>query len=104
MAHALGNALTEGSVYENGKQLNPDFLDYKLPTSADVPSIKIAFVERPAAAGPNGGKGAGEPPVVPGTGAVGNAIAAASGARVRQLPMTPERVWRTLVASADNGQ
>ena len=104
VAHALGNALTEGSVYENGKQLNPDFLDYKLPTSADVPSIKIAFVERPAAAGPNGGKGAGEPPVVPGTGAVGNAIAAASGARVRQLPMTPERVWRTLVASADNGQ
>ena len=96
VAHALGNALTERTVFEDGFQLNPHFLDYKLQTSADVPTIRHSFVEAPSPDGPRGGKGVGEPPVIPGAGAVGNAIAAATGKRVRSLPMTPPRVWAAL--------
>lgn len=97
IAHGLGIALTEGTVYRDGRQANPHLLDYKLQTAADVPLMKVAFVDAPAAdGGPRGSKGVGEPPVVPTAAAVGNAIAAATGARVRQLPMTPVRVWAAL--------
>jgi CO/xanthine dehydrogenase Mo-binding subunit len=91
----IGQALSEGMQLDaDGRQLNPHLLDYKLVTSADAPPIEIAFVEKPAVdGGPNGSKGMGEPPCVPTAGAVGNAIAKATGRRVRNLPMTPERVW-----------
>ncbi len=91
-------ALLEGSVLtEDGRQRNPHLLDYKLQTAADVPDLKIAFVERPAPdGGPRGLKGVGEPPVTPTAGAIGNAIARATGARLHQLPMTPMRVWATM--------
>ncbi len=92
----IGQALSEGMQLDrDGRQLNPHLLDYKLVTSADAPPIEIAFVENPALdGGPNGSKGMGEPPCVPTPGAVANAIARATGRRVRSLPMTPERVWQ----------
>jgi CO/xanthine dehydrogenase Mo-binding subunit len=97
IAHGLGIALSEGTVFRDGHQANPHLLDYKLQTAADVPSMKIAFVDAPAAdGGPYGSKGVGEPPVVPTAAAVANAIAAATGIRVRRLPMTPVRVWAAL--------
>ena len=97
VAHSLGMALTEGTQYRDGRQLNPHLLDYKLQTSADVPPIKVAFVDAPAKdGGPHGSKGVGEPPVVPTAGAVANGIAAATGARTRHLPMTAWRVWSAL--------
>ena len=91
----IGQALSEGMQLDgDGHQLNPHLLDYKLVTAADAPPIEIAFVENPALdGGPNGSKGMGEPPCVPTPGAVANAIARATGRRVRNLPMTPERVW-----------
>jgi CO/xanthine dehydrogenase Mo-binding subunit len=92
--HGIGMALLEGTVFDGGVQLNPGLLNYKLQVAADMPRVRIAFVEAPAAdAGPRGAKGVGEPPMVPTAAAVANAIAAACGARVRRLPMTPERVW-----------
>lgn len=97
VAHSLGMALTEGTLYGDGRQLNPHLLDYKLQTAADAPAIRIAFVDSPAPdGGPHGSKGVGEPPVVPTAGAVANAIAQATEARVRRLPMTPYRVWAAL--------
>jgi CO/xanthine dehydrogenase Mo-binding subunit len=101
---ALGNATLEGTRHGvDGRQRNPTLLDYKLLTSADAPEIEAIFVEYPAAnGGPNGSKGVGEPPIVATAGAVGNAIAAATGVRVRRLPMTPERVWRA-IATGDDG-
>jgi len=89
-------ALTEGTQYEDGRQLNPHLLDYKLQTAVDAPAIAIEFVETQAAGGPRGAKGVGEPPIVPTAGAIANAIARACGARVRQLPMTAPRVWSAL--------
>jgi CO/xanthine dehydrogenase Mo-binding subunit len=101
---SLGNATLEGTRYgDDGRQQNPTLLDYKLLTSADAPDIEAVFVENPASnGGPRGSKGVGEPPIVPTAGAVANAIAAATGARVRRLPMTPERVWRA-VTTGDDG-
>jgi CO/xanthine dehydrogenase Mo-binding subunit len=101
---SLGNATLEGTRYgDDGRQRNPSLLDYKLLTTADAPEIEAIFVEHPASnGGPGGSKGVGEPPIVPTAGAVANAIAAATGVRVRRLPMTPERVWRA-IATGDDG-
>jgi xanthine dehydrogenase molybdenum-binding subunit len=91
----IGQALTEGTQFdEQARQLNPHLLDYKLVTTADAPRIDIAWVETPTAnAGPNGSKGIGEPPCVATSGAIANAISKVIGSQVRELPMTPERVW-----------
>jgi xanthine dehydrogenase molybdenum-binding subunit len=95
VAMGIGQALTEGTQFDGaGRQRNPHLLDYKLATASDVPRIDVAWVEtRPPDAGPKGAKGVGEPPCVPTAGAIANAIAKVIGTRVRQLPMTAERVW-----------
>jgi CO/xanthine dehydrogenase Mo-binding subunit len=98
----IGFALLEGSTYENGHQLNPALLEYKLQTALDAPPIKVAFVGGPAPGGPHGARAVGEPPVLGPPAAVANAIAAATGRRVRHLPMTPERVWEALNAGGAN--
>ncbi len=94
----IGMATLEGSqIGEDGRQLNPHLLDYKLQTMADAPPIKLAFVGVPVAnAGPKGSKAVAEPPCVPTPGAIANAIARAAGARVHELPMTPTRVWEAM--------
>jgi CO/xanthine dehydrogenase Mo-binding subunit len=91
----IGQALLEVSLLDaDGRQRNPHLLDYKLVTASDAPRIDVAWIETPAQnGGPKGTKGVGEPPTVPTPGAIANAIARVIGARVRQLPMTPERVW-----------
>lgn len=95
VVNGIGIALTEGTQHDgDGLQTNPYLLNYKLPTAADAPDIRIDFVEALATAGgPFGAKGVGEPPVIGTAGAVANAIARVIGSRVYQLPMTPERVW-----------
>jgi CO/xanthine dehydrogenase Mo-binding subunit len=91
----IGQALLEVSQLDaEGRQRNPHLLDYKLVTASDAPRIDVAWIETPAVnGGPKGTKGVGEPPTVPTPGAIANAIARVIGARVRELPMTPERVW-----------
>lgn len=97
VVQAMGMALLEGSQYTDGRQLNPGLLGYKLVTSADAPRIVSEFLDDPVdQGGPHGGKAVGEPTVVGTTAAIGNAIAAATGRRVRALPMTAERVWAAL--------
>jgi CO/xanthine dehydrogenase Mo-binding subunit len=91
----VGLALSEGTQLDDeGRQRNPALLDYKLVTCADAPEIVVDWIEIPTNdAGPRGSKGVGEPPQVPTAAAIANAIATVVGAQVRQLPMTPERVW-----------
>ena len=94
---AAGFGLTEGYQYDDeGRVLNPNLLDYALPTFVDVPNIKTVLVEEPSPHGPYGAKGVGEPPIIPGAAAIANAIQDAVGARVTQTPMTPERVLAAL--------
>jgi CO/xanthine dehydrogenase Mo-binding subunit len=97
-AQGLGWALLEELSHDGHGQLTTGtFVDYALPTAAFTPWIDTEIVEVPAPEGPFGAKGVGEAPVVGVPGAVANAVAAATaGARVRRLPMTPERVWRAL--------
>ena len=99
----IGQALSEVTQLDpDGSQRNPHLLDYKLVTASDAPRIDVAWIETPAQnGGPNGSKGVGEPPTVPTPGAIANAIALVIGARVRQLPMVPERVW---AAAADGNR
>jgi CO/xanthine dehydrogenase Mo-binding subunit len=93
----FGWALLEQLAYDDGGQLRTgSFLEYAMPTIDRVPPIDVEIVEVPAPDGPYGAKGVGEPPVIAVAGAVSNAIAAAVGVRLRDLPMTPERVWRAL--------
>ncbi len=96
-AMGIGYALMEELQWdEKGRILNPGFRFYRIPTALDVPPMEIFLVQRPDPYGPFGGKGVGEI-TINGTGpAIANAIANATGIRLRQLPMTPERVWHAL--------
>jgi CO/xanthine dehydrogenase Mo-binding subunit len=100
-AQGLGWALLEQLAYDDGGQLRTgSFVEYAMPTIDGVPPIDVEIVEVPAPDGPYGAKGVGEPPVVAVPAAVANAIFAAVGVRLRELPMTPERVWRALRAAS----
>ncbi len=97
VTQGIGWALFEGLEYdENGQLLTSTLMDYALPHSQDVPNITSILVELPSLLGPFGAKGVGEPPVVPVAGAIANAIYDAVGARLTQLPMTPERVFNAI--------
>ncbi len=98
-AQSVGFGLLEALVHdESGQVLTGSFLDYALPRASDLPPIRTTIVEVPSPDGPFGAKGIGECPTVPGAAAIANAIAAATGVRLRQLPMTPARVWAALQA------
>ena len=92
----LGMALCEEVVVEKGYVLNSSLASYLVPTSADVPEIVSVIVEDPYPNGPFGAKGAGEPGTVATAAAVANAVYDAVGVRIKQLPITPERVWKAL--------
>jgi CO/xanthine dehydrogenase Mo-binding subunit len=92
----IGMALMEEVVMKNGKIMNPGFTDYILPTIRDVPEIECIVLENPDPGGPFGARGVGEPPLI-GTGpAILSAISDAIGKPIRELPATPERIWRVL--------
>jgi xanthine dehydrogenase molybdenum-binding subunit len=93
----LGYALTEELIVREGKILNPDLLDYRLFTSADMPEIKSIIVETDDPKGPFGAKGVGEMGGTPTAAAIANAIYDAIGIRMTQLPMTPERVLAAII-------
>ena len=93
----IGWALFEGYEYnEDGQLLNPNLLDYKLPTALDVPEIEAVILEKPFPGHPLGVRGVGETPIVPPAAAIANAVYRAIGKRVNQLPITPARILETL--------
>lgn len=93
----FGWGLYEGMEYdESGTLLTATLLDYALPRANTTPPIEAIILEHPVPTTPFGAKGVGEPPLVPPAAALANAIANASGARVHELPITPERVVRAL--------
>jgi len=95
----LGHTLYEDMVYDGGQLLNANLVDYRVPRALDLPArLRCVFVENADGAGPFGAKGAGEGSLIPVSPAVGNALARLTGVRFRELPLTPERVWRALRA------
>jgi CO/xanthine dehydrogenase Mo-binding subunit len=97
VTQSIGWALFEQLLHdESGGVLTSSFTDYAIPTAERVPDIDTVIVEVPAPDGPFGAKGIGEAPVIPGPAAVANAVAAAAGVRLRELPMTSARVWQAL--------
>ncbi len=92
----LGYALTEEVVHKNGENMNANFRDYKLFTAKDAVKIKAPILETPDKEGPFGAKGIGEPGCVPTAPAIANAIYDAVGVRIKNLPITPEKVLAAL--------
>jgi CO/xanthine dehydrogenase Mo-binding subunit len=85
---SLGRALGEQLAYDAEGQLRSgSFLDYELPTADQLPDIDVELIEVPSPVGPLGAKGVGEPPAIPGPAAVTNALARATGIRVRDVPV-----------------
>ncbi|MHB8513781.1 MAG: xanthine dehydrogenase family protein molybdopterin-binding subunit [Dehalococcoidia bacterium] len=92
----IGWALNEEYYYDDsGRMANSSFLDYRLPTSLDVPMIDTIIVEVPNPLHPFGVRGVGEPGIVPPLAAIANAVCRATGVRQTQLPMSPRRVLET---------
>jgi CO/xanthine dehydrogenase Mo-binding subunit len=88
IVQAIGGALFEAIRFENGRVINPHFAQYRLPRFADSPEIEVVMLDRkdlPSA-------GAGETPIVGLAPAVGNAVFAATGVRLRSLPMAPQGI------------
>ena len=92
ITQGLGYALTEQITYPNGYVQQTNLESYLIPTSVDVPEITGYFIESPYSHGPYGAKNIAEPSLVPTAPAIANAIAHATGQRVRELPMNLERV------------
>lgn len=93
MSMGLGYALGEELLYDkNGKPLNDNLLDYKIPTSMDTPDLHVEFVEIPDPSGPFGNKALGEPPAIPVAPAVRNAVLHATGIGVDSLPLSPQKL------------
>lgn len=97
VAQGIGWALGEALIFDDDAQVvGGTLMDYALPHATDVPTIDTQIHEYPSEHGPFGAKGVGEMPSVPPAAAIANAIANATGVRLTQLPMTPERVWTAL--------
>jgi CO/xanthine dehydrogenase Mo-binding subunit len=92
----LGYALMEELQVEEGRVTNLSFGDYKLPTMRDAPPLTTVLVESANGVGPYQIKGIGESPLTPVAPAIANAVADAVGVRIRDLPMTSEKVYRAL--------
>jgi len=96
VAQGIGFALYENVVWQEGRMMNGQMTNYIIPTSMDVPKIRVFFEELPYARGPAGAKGIGELPLDGTAPAIANAIAHATGADVREIPMTPEKLTELL--------
>lgn len=98
----IGWALNEEYIYgEDGRLQNPIFLDYRIPVASDLPMIDTVIVEVPNPGHPYGVRGVGETGITPPLPALANAIADATGLRMRGLPMTPPKILAALKARGD---
>ena len=93
----IGWALNEGYYFsDDGQMLNATFLDYRMPTSLDLPMIDTVIVEVPHVGHPYGVRGVAELPLIPPLAAIANAIHGAIGVRMTRLPMSPDRILEAL--------
>jgi CO/xanthine dehydrogenase Mo-binding subunit len=96
-AQGIGWALNEEYIYgKDGRLQNPGFLDYRIPVASDLPMIDTVIVEVPNPGHPYGVRGVGETSIVPPLAAIANAVSAAAGVRLTELPMSPPRVLKAM--------
>ncbi len=97
VVQGLGFALWEQLIHdEHGQLLTGSLMDYALPKAELVPEIETILVEVPTPDGPFGARIVGEPPIIPVPATIGNAVKAATGKRLPEIPLTPERVLTAL--------
>jgi CO/xanthine dehydrogenase Mo-binding subunit len=97
VAQGVGWALNEEYVYDaSGRLVNATLLDYRMPTTLDLPLIDATLVEVAAPNHPYGVRGVGEVPIVPPVAAIANAIHDATGVRMTALPMSPNNVLKAM--------
>ena len=93
----IGWALNEEYIYgDDGRLQNPGFLDYRVPVASDLPMIDTVIVEVPNPGHPYGVRGVGETSIVPPMAAIANAVSAAAGVRLTELPMSPPRILKAV--------
>ena len=96
-AQGIGWALNEEYIYgEDGRLQNAVFLDYRIPVASDLPMIDTVIVEVPNPGHPYGVRGVGETSICPPLAAIANAVSAAAGVRLHELPMSPPRILEAL--------
>jgi nicotinate dehydrogenase large molybdopterin subunit len=100
----LGYALGEEIVVDDGQVASTLLASYLLPNAADLPDVRAIVVESGEGKGPFGARGIGEPPIGNPAATIANAVAAATGVRVTQLPITPERLLAALDAAAGDAR
>jgi CO/xanthine dehydrogenase Mo-binding subunit len=100
VAQGIGFALVEEMVWDSARLANPTLMDYKIPTTREVPyEVHPIIVESHDADGPFGAKGVGEVCLVPLPAAIGNAVQRATGVRLFKLPLTAERILRGMLGN-----
>ena len=102
IAMGLGYAVYEHNVTKEGKILNPNFRDYRLPTALDMPRMRTFYDFTPDAEGPLGAKEAGEGSAAPVAPAIANAVNMACGVHLTSLPLDPEHLWRAMRGLEDD--
>ena len=96
MAQAIGWALFENVIDDDGRVVNPTFRQYRIPAFADVPRTEVLFAETYDPIGPKGAKGIAECPTNPVAPALANALEDATGIRFTEQPFTPDRLFPKL--------
>jgi CO/xanthine dehydrogenase Mo-binding subunit len=100
----IGQALFEEIAYDNGQLINPNLVDYVLPSLGDMPSlIEPITIEIPDRNGPFGAKGIGESGLIPVAPAIANAVFDAVGVRIKDLPIKAEKIYLALEAARGKG-
>ena len=100
MSMGIGYGLYEEMLFgKDGRPLNDNLLDYKLPTTMDTPDLETDFVELDDPSGPYGNKALGEPPAIPPAPAIRNAVLNATGVAVDRLPLSPQRLFEHFTAA-----
>ena len=96
-AQGIGWALNEEYIYgEDGRLQNAGFLDYRVPVASDLPMIDTIIVEVPSDSHPFGVRGVGETGIAPPLPAIANAVADATGQRLRHLPISPPKILKAI--------
>jgi len=94
VTQGIGMAFTEELIIDKvtGIPINPNYRDAKVPTHLEVPEVEVIFIEQMDPFGPFGGKVVGEPPITAAVATIANAIFNATGKRVKELPITPDKI------------